>query len=75
MKRAANNKQTLRASFAPAASLPVVMPTEAEMAENRRRLGLPDNWMNIPLSFGPGKFDADSFLTSFVDTLNQSQLK
>ena len=27
--------------------------TEAEMAENRRKAGLPDNWMDLPLNFEP----------------------
>ena len=29
--------------------------TEAEMAENRRKAGLPDNWMDLPLNFEPPK--------------------
>ena len=42
--------------------------TEAEMAENRRLAGLPDNWMNIPLKFGNGNVAED-----FLKAINANQ--
>jgi hypothetical protein len=75
MSRRASNRRpqtALQASFADAAALDSVRTdiTEAEMEENRRRAGLPDNWMDLPLRFGPGNFDADSFMQCLVTTLN-----
>jgi hypothetical protein len=78
MARRASNRRpqtTLQASFADAAALGSVRTdiTEAEMEENRRRAGLPDNWMDLPLRFGPSGFDKDSFLQSFADALNTAK--
>ena len=72
MARRASNRRpqaTLQASFADAAALGSVRTdiTEAEMEENRRRAGLPDNWMDLLLRFGPGG------LQGFADALNTAR--
>ena len=70
-RRASNRRQqtALQASFADAAALDSVRAdiTEAEMEENRRRAGLPDNWKDLPLRFGPGG------LQGFADALNAAK--
>ena len=53
------------------AMMKMMNTTEAEMDENRRLAGLPDNWMNKPIKFGNGNH-GENFVKAFTAHINQA---